>query len=131
MLSFEDTIWPLKNLEQLFTLIYLASKCHVGIEIDYITRTFNEVYQFEFTACDIENFLNKFIEFNSKGFVNKVKIVDEKLKIKSVLCGSIYSNCKFCQSKLVVKKDSSCVVFDKNEMKNGISLLKRFDVCKN
>ena len=64
----------MKNLEQLFTLIYLASKCDVGIEIDYITRTFNEVYQFEFTACDIENCLNKFTEFNYKVSLIRLKL---------------------------------------------------------
>ena len=129
MLTFEDYIWPLKNLEQVFSLIYISSKCDPSIEIRLIGQTFNTLFESSLSDCDIENLLNKLTNFNHESFMNKINIIDEKLKNKSTYCGSTYKHCKFCQGTLKIKKGTECVIFCCNDMQLGISLIKTCEIC--
>jgi hypothetical protein len=129
-MSLENLIWPLKSLDEVFSLSYLSAKCDANIEISTITKIFNDIFGTEFTACDVENCLNKITNFNYGSFLKKVSIMDDKLKNRPVPCGSNYNNCKFCQSRLLVKVASPCVVFCLEEMKNGINVEKECSKCK-
>jgi len=130
MSSFKEFIWPFKNLEEVFSLLYISSKCDPNLEIKFIADTFNFLFETRFSDCDIENSLNKLTAFNHKTFTNKVNVIDEKLINKPCFCGSIYNNCKFCQNKLQVKKGTPCVLFGLHDMKYGISLIKQCETCK-
>ena len=65
MSTFQEKVWPLKQSEEVFILLYITAKCDPTVEISFISKTFNELYGFTFTECDIENCLNKFTNFNN------------------------------------------------------------------
>ena len=129
MSTFQDVIWSLKNLQQVFSLLYMSSKCDPNLEIQLIADTFNAIFQTSYTECNIENSLNILSAFNHKNLINIVNLIDEKLENKTCFCSSIYTNCKFCQNKLQVKKGSPCVLFGKHDMKYCISLIKTCNTC--
>ena len=120
MPSFEDIVWPLTSLDQLFSLLYISSKCNPNLEISFITKSFNDLYNSTFTECDIENVLNKTTNFNYKSFMKTIEKIDILISKKQILCAPIYRNCIDCKSELEFKKQSSCVVFCLNEIKKGL-----------
>lgn len=129
MVVFEELILPLKTLEEVFSLLYISVKCNPNLEIAFMATTFNDIYGSSLTQCDIENCLNKLTCFNYKTFKTKICSIDEKLKSKPTVCEPPYANCKFCQSGLEVKKQSTSVIFRLNAIQTGLILSKACNNC--
>lgn len=129
MLTLEEVLWPLINLDEMFSLLYVSSKCNPLYEISFITKTFNEVQNRILTEIDIENCLNKLTSFKYHSFAQKVIFLDEKLKSKPRLCEPKLEVCEKCTSQLELHKKSQCVFFGINSIENGILVTKKCSSC--
>ena len=95
MSSFYDALWPLQNLQQVFSLFNLSSKCDPNLETQLITEILNAIVLTTFTECGIVNSFNKLTDFYHKNIINIVNLIDQKIKNKTWFCSSIYYNCKY------------------------------------
>jgi hypothetical protein len=124
--------YPLKSLEQVYTLLYLSSKYHLDVELSSLTLTFNTVMQTQFNEQQLLFTIKKFYSLmatNEDSFFKLTESLEEKIsQNKIIICEAPFLNCKYCKDALINTRKSNCLVFTLSGPKPG---LLRSKYCKN